>query len=234
MTLAGAFKWLFLGLMTAVFGIPGTILALLIPGKRWKGKLFLLISKYYSRFILRVLGIHVSCKGLENIDIGQSYVFMSNHVSHADSPVLASVIPHPLHWVFKKELSRIPVLGWLLLACGQIMVDRADPEKSRETLEKALSGIGGNNSIMIYPEGTRSRDGSLKPLKKGGFWMAIQSRRPIVPVRISGTLHIVAAGTLLIRPGEALVEIFPPVSTEGKETHDIPELIVRVREAMLS
>jgi len=234
MNFSSALKWIFLGLLMLLFAGPGAFLALLLPGKTLKGKLFLWVSKYYSRVALFFLGIKVACRGLENIDIRESYVFMSNHVSHADAPALASVIPHPLHWVFKKELSRIPVLGWLLLAAGQIMVDRSDPEKSRTALAEALSGLSGNNSVMIYPEGTRSRDGRLQPLKKGGFWMALHAGKPIVPVRVSGTREVVAADTLRIRPGDVLVEVFPPIPTAGKDAHDIPELMNRVREAMLS
>jgi 1-acyl-sn-glycerol-3-phosphate acyltransferase len=234
MTFLNALQLLLIGFLTLVFGVPGSLLALLLPGKTLKGKLFLWVSKNYSRIVLLALGVHVSCRGLEKIDIRRAYVFMSNHVSHADSPALASVIPHPLHWVFKKELSKIPVFGWILLAGGQIMVDRSDPEGSKAVLERALSGLSGNNSVMIYPEGTRSRDGQLQPLKKGGFWMALQAGLPIVPVRVSGTREIVAADTLRIRPGNVVVEVFPPIPTEGKEAADLPELMRQVQEAMLS
>lgn len=234
MTFRNALELFFIGLLTLVFGVPGTLLALLLPGKELKGKLFLRVSKYYSRIVLFALRVKVACRGLENIDVRKPYVFMSNHVSHADSPALASVLPHPLHWVFKKELSKIPVFGWVLLACGQIMVDRADPEGSRAALEKALTGLSGNNSVMIYPEGTRSRDGKLQPLKRGGFRMALQSGLPIVPVRVSGTREIVAADSLRIRPGNVLVEVFPPIATAGMGMADLPELMKRVREAMLS
>ena len=87
---------------------------------------------------------------------------------------------------------------------------------------------------MIYPEGTRSRDGAVQPFKKGGFWMAVQSGLPIVPVRVSGTREIVAADTLVVNPGTVRVEIFPPVATRGKTPADIPGLMARVREAMTS
>jgi 1-acyl-sn-glycerol-3-phosphate acyltransferase len=234
MTLLNGLQLLFIGLLTLVFGVPGILLALLLPGRTLKGKVFLRVSRYYSRIVLFVMGVKVASRGIENIDSRKPYVFMSNHVSHADSPALAAVIPHPLHWVFKKELSKIPVFGWVLLACGQIMVDRSDPEKSKAALREALSGLSGNNSVMIYPEGTRSRDGNLQPLKKGGFRMALEAGLPIVPVRVSGTREVVAAGTLRIRPGNVLVELFPPIPTAGKGTADLPELMQRVREAMLS
>jgi len=234
MTFLNVGQLILLGILTLVMGVPAILLALLLPGKPLKGKLFLLVSRTYARIALWFLRIKVVGRGMENIDAGSPYVFMSNHISHADSPALALVISHPLHWVFKKELARIPVFGWVLLACGQIMVDRSSPEKSRAALEEALSGLSGNNSVMIYPEGTRSRDGSLGPFKKGGFWMALQVGLPIVPVRVSGSREVVAADTLRIRPGTVTVEIFPPIATRGKNTADIPEFMSRVREAMLS
>ena len=234
MTLLNTLQLILIGLLMLVFGLTGTLLALLLPGKTLKGKVFLWVSKNYSRIVLFALGVRVACRGLEHIDLRLPYVFMANHVSHADSPVLASILPHPLHWVFKKELSKIPVLGWVLLACGQIMIDRSDPEGARAVLRKAFSGLSGNSSVMILPEGTRSRDGKLQPLKKGGFWMALHAGLPIVPVRVSGTREIVAAGSLRIRPGRVLVEVFPPIPTKGKGPADLPELMARVREALLS
>jgi 1-acyl-sn-glycerol-3-phosphate acyltransferase len=217
MTFLNAVQLFLLGVLTLVMGVPAILLSFLLPGKNRKGKLFRLVSRTYARISMWFFRIEVAGRGMENIDALRPYVFMSNHVSHADSPALALVISHPLHWVFKKELAQIPVFGWVLLACGQIMVDRSDPEKSR-----------------AYPEGTRSRDGNLQRFKKGGFWMALQVGLPIVPVRVSGSREVVPADTLRIRPGTVTVEIFPPIETRGKTAADIPDLMARVREAMLS
>lgn len=234
MKLLNALQLFFLGLLTLVMGVPAILLALMLPGKARKGRWFRIVSKTYSRISLAAFGIRVVGRGKGNIVAGKAYVFMSNHASHADSPALALVISHPLHWVFKKELAKIPVFGWVLLACGQVMVDRSSPERSRASLEEAISGLSGNNSVMIYPEGTRSRDGNLQPFKKGGFRMALQVGLPIVPVRVSGSREVVVADTLRIRPGTITVEIFPPIETRGKTPADIPDLMSRVREAMLS
>lgn len=234
MTVFNAAQLVLVGLLTLVVGVPAIVLTLLLPGRARKGRLFCFVSRIYSRIVCRLLGIRVVARGTRNVDPDRPYVFMSNHVSHADSPALAVVIPHPLHWVFKKELARIPVFGWALLSGGQIMVDRSSPEKSKAALSEALSGLSGNNSVLIYPEGTRSRDGTLQPFKKGGFRMALDAGLPIVPVRVSGSREIVAADTLRIRPGTVIVEIFRPIETRGRTTADIPDLMARVREAMLS
>jgi len=234
MTIVNALQLFFLGLLTLVMGVPAILLALLLPGKAYKGRWFRVVSKSYSRISLAVFGIRVDGRGRERVDPSKPYVFMSNHVSHADSPALALTIPHPLHWVFKKELGKIPVFGWVLSSGGQVMVDRSSPEKAREALSEALAGLSGSNSILIYPEGTRSRDGKLQPFKKGGFWMALSAGLPIVPVRVSGSRDVVAADTLRITPGTITVEILPPIETAGRTVADIPELMEQVRAAMLS
>lgn len=234
MTVLNALQLFFLGLLTLVMGVPAILAALLLPGKARKGRWFRIVSKTYSRISLGCFGIRVDGRGRERVDPAKPYIFMSNHVSHADSPALALTIPHPLHWVFKKELGKIPVFGWVLRSGGQVMVDRSSPEKAREALSEALAGLSGNNSILIYPEGTRSRDGRLQPFKKGGFRMALSAGLPIVPVRVSGSRDVVAADTLRIRPGTITVEILPPIETAGKSAADIPALMEQVRAAMLS
>ncbi len=232
MTIRNAFQLLFIGLLTLGMGIPGILFALLLPGTDRKGRFFRVLSKSYARAAFALLGVTVEIRGRENVDPSKPYVFMANHISLADSPAIAIAVPQTLHWVFKKELSRIPVFGWVLLACGQIMVDRHDPERSRDALGAAAGSLSGNRSVLIYPEGTRSRDGSLLPLRKGGFHMALRAALPIVPVRVSGTKEIVAADTLRIRGGTAVVEFFPPIPTEGVGEEGIPALRERVAEAL--
>lgn len=234
MTAKNAFQLFLLALLTVAIGLPAIALGILVPGRSRKGKIFRRVSRSYAWLAVRLFGVTVETRGLSRVDRDRPYVFMSNHVSHIDSPALALSIPHPLFWVFKKELARIPVFGWVLLALGQIMVDREDASQAREALTKAASGLGGNQSILIYPEGTRSRDGTLRPLKKGGFFIALQAGVPIVPVRISGSREIVPSGSLAVRPGRVVVELFEPIPTAGMTDSDIPKLMQRVRYALLS
>jgi 1-acyl-sn-glycerol-3-phosphate acyltransferase len=233
-TLRTVFQGAFLGLLTLVIGLPAIVLGLLVPGRNRKGKIFRWVTKSYSMILLPVFGVTVETRGVSRVDRNARYVFMSNHASHVDSLALAVSIPHPLHWVFKKELSKIPVFGWVLLSLGQIMVDRRNAVQSRTALSSAAGALGGNNSVLIYVEGTRSKDGKLQPLKKGGFRIALQAGLPIVPVRISGSHDIIPPGAFRIRPGRVVVELFEPVPTEGKTDADIPELMAKVRDALLS
>ncbi|HAM33221.1 MAG TPA: hypothetical protein DDX05_06175 [Deltaproteobacteria bacterium] len=228
------FQMAYLALVTLAIGLPAIVLGLLVPGRNRKGKIFRWVTKSYSRALMPVFGVTLETLGVSRVDRNAPYVFMSNHVSHMDSLALAISIPHPLHWVFKKELSKIPVFGWVLLSLGQIMVDRRSAVQSKAALADAAAALAGNNSVLIYVEGTRSKDGKLQPLKKGGFYIALQAGLPIVPVRVSGTHDIVPSGSLRVRPGHVVVELFDPIPTEGKTENDIPELMARVRDALLS
>ena len=234
MTVRTVFQMAAVGLATLAVGLPAIVLGLLVPGRRRKGSVFRWVTRSYSRILLPVFGVTVEARGLSRVDRATPYVFMSNHASHVDSLALAVTIPHPLHWVFKKELSKIPVFGWVLLSLGQIMVDRRDAAQSRAALSNAAAELTGNHSVLIYVEGTRSKDGKLQPLKKGGFHIALQAGLPIVPVRISGSHEIIPSGSLRVRPGHVVVELFDPVPTEGKREADVPALMAKVRDALLS
>ncbi|HWS16092.1 MAG TPA: lysophospholipid acyltransferase family protein, partial [Candidatus Methylomirabilis sp.] len=122
MTVRTVFQMAFLALLTLVIGLPAILLGLLVPGQHRKGRIFRWVTKSYSRALMPVFGVTLETRGVSRVDRNAPYVFMSNHVSHIDSLALAISIPHPLHWVFKKELSKIPVFGWVLLSLGQIMV----------------------------------------------------------------------------------------------------------------
>ncbi len=234
MTVRNAVQLFLLGIWTLVLGTPAIVLGLLVPGRKRKGRIFRWVTKIYSRLALPLFGVTVETRGLSRVDRDSPYVFMSNHVSHIDSPALAVSIPHPMYWVFKKELSKIPVFGWVLLSLGQIMVDRTNLAQARTAMKSATEGLSGNQSVLIYPEGTRSKDGNLQPLKKGGFYLAVQAGLPIVPVRVSGSRDIVPAGSLAVRPGHVVVELFDPIPTAGKTEGDIPGLMGRFRDALLS
>jgi 1-acyl-sn-glycerol-3-phosphate acyltransferase len=234
MTARCVLQWAMVVVLTLVLGVPAALLGILSPGRHRKGRIFLRLSKIYSGIALPVLGVTVEARGLSRVDRNAPYVFMSNHASHVDSPALATAIAHPMLWVFKKELSRIPVFGWVLLSLGQIMIDRSNVRQARESMAAAVRELKGNQSILIYPEGTRSRDGKLQMLKKGGVFIAIQAGLPIVPVRISGSHRVLPAGELTVRPGHVVVELFEPIPTAGRTDEDIPELMARVRDALLS
>jgi 1-acyl-sn-glycerol-3-phosphate acyltransferase len=225
---------MFLVLHTLLMGPPSILLGLLARTREKKGLLFRRIQSWYVRPIMWVFGVKVESRGTSKIDPDKGYIYLSTHTSYLDAPALAIVIPQPMFWVFKKELARIPMFGWALLSMGQIMVDRSDAKQARKSMEEAGKALTGNLSVLVYPEGTRSKDGKLKPLKKGGFHMALSAGLPIVPARVLGSYELLPPGALTVRPGRVVVELFDPIPTEGKTEADIPELISRVKAAFLS
>jgi 1-acyl-sn-glycerol-3-phosphate acyltransferase len=227
------FQWIFAGVVTVALFPPFIFLGFLQTGLTRKGRLSRPLVKIYSKVLYAAFRVRVVNRGFEQIDPQRSYVFMPNHTSIADPLAMAITIPQPFHCVFKKELSRIPVFGWALLSLGQIMVDRENTEQARAALAEAVSGVSGNNSILIFPEGKVSHDGRLLPLKKGGFHLAIQTGLPIVPVRIEGARKVCPpGGSGHFHKGVISVRVFPPLMVCGKTETDIPALMEKVRDCL--
>jgi 1-acyl-sn-glycerol-3-phosphate acyltransferase len=228
------FQWVYAGAVTLCVGIPSIFAGLLQSGLARKGRVFRIVSKVYARALLGAFRVRIVLTGIGRIDPGASYVFMANHTSIADPLAVATVIPHPLHFVFKREFARIPVFGWALTSLGQIVVDREDREQAKASLAGASSGLSGNSSVIIFPEGRISPDGALQPLKKGGFHLALQTGFPIVPLRIEGARRVCPpGGSGHFHPGVVRVEVFPPIPVTGRTEADIPALVESVRCLLL-
>lgn len=135
--------------------------------------------------ILWICGVKLKVKGLEYLDIGRSYVLVSNHQSFLDIPILFRSIIINLYFVAKKELKKIPFLGWYMMATGMIFIDRTNRTKSIASLKKAAKLIQKGKSVIMFPEGTRSKDGYLADFKKGPFMLARQANVEVLPVGIS-------------------------------------------------
>lgn len=224
------FQWIFVAAVTVALIPPFIFLGFFRPGLTRKGRLFRPLAKIYSKALCAAFQVRVVLRGVARIDPERPYVFMTNHTSIADPLVMAIVIPQPFHCVFKKELARVPVFGWALLSLGQIMVDRENTEQALASLARSISGLSGNSSILIFPEGKVSHDGRLLPLKKGGFHLAIQAGLPIVPVRIDGARKVCPpGGSAHFHKGVISVQAFPPLMVCGMTESDIPALMESVR-----
>ncbi len=139
----------------------------------------------WAPFVLWSCGIKLVVKGLENIDPAQPYVLVSNHQSYLDIPVLFRAVTINLYFVAKKELKKIPFLGWYMMATGMIFIDRTNRAKSIASLQRAAKLIQKGKSVIMFPEGTRSKDGYLADFKKGPFMLARQAEVHVLPVGIS-------------------------------------------------
>ncbi|HEX9205151.1 MAG TPA: lysophospholipid acyltransferase family protein [Candidatus Deferrimicrobiaceae bacterium] len=228
------FQWLYVAGLTLCIGIPAILAGALQRGLARKGRMFRIVSKVYSRSLLGAFRVRVVHAGMERIDPGAPYVFMARHTSIADPLAVAVAIPHPLHFVFKKEFARIPVFGWALTCLGQIVVDREDRQQAKASLAGAASGLSANSSVVIFPEGRVSPDGALQPLKKGGFHLALQTGFPIAPLRIEGARRVCPpGGSGHFHPGVIRVEVLPPIPVACSKEGDIPALMESVRRLLL-
>ena len=184
----------------------------------------IVLGGMWSRFILRAAGIRIRYIGLQNRALNHSCVYIANHQSMVDIWTLLPVLPRKTRFVAKESLFRIPVLGWAIRAAGFIPIDRSNIGKAMKSLEKAGAKIRAGNSVILFPEGTRSKDGRLRPFKKGAFHMALKARVPIVPVTISGSFDRLRPNSLWITPGEVMAHFGDPIDTSAFTENMVAEL----------
>jgi 1-acyl-sn-glycerol-3-phosphate acyltransferase len=177
---------------------------------------------------LGLAGIRYRISGKDRIP-ARAVVFCSNHESNVDPPVLFQALHNRLHILFKAELKKLPILGFVMQVGGFVAVERDRREASMASIEVAAQSIRQGNSFLIFPEGTRSRTEALLPFKKGGFIMAIKAQAPIVPVAVSGGREAMRKGSWIVRPVIVDVRIGEPVETAGLTLDDRDELIDTVR-----
>jgi 1-acyl-sn-glycerol-3-phosphate acyltransferase len=187
----------------------------------------------WSRMIARTALLDVRVHGAEHLRAGESYVFLSTHQSWMDIPVMLGYLPAQLRIAAKREVFHIPFLGWHLRRAGHIPINRGSTAESIASLQRAARLLGGGVSAFLFPEGTRTRDGSLQPLKKGGFRLAVESGLPVVPVTIKGTRRAMPRGSMALRAGPVEMYIGEPLPTAGLTDADLPALMQQARAAML-
>ena len=190
------------------------------------------IARIWAQSIMIFSRVPVRVTGLSNIEPDKSYVYMANHQSNFDIPVLLGYLPVQFRWLAKAELFRIPVFGRAMLGAGYVKIDRFNQKSAFESISTAARRLRDGASVMIFPEGTRSRDGSIQKFKKGGFVMAIQSGVPIIPVILRGTWPIMAKSSLRINRGDVEMEIAEPIDTTGYSMETKEELMDRIREVI--
>ena len=190
------------------------------------------VAGIWGRSILFVSRVKVSVKNLSNIDPDRSYIYMSNHQSNFDIPVLLAYLPVQFRWLAKAELFNIPIFGYAMKRAGYISIDRSNRRSAIESLKKAAETIRSGVSVIIFPEGTRSRDGNIRQFKKGGFILAVDAGVPVVPVIIHGTWPIMQKESLRIRPGNVVLEIGEPIQASNYSRKNKDDLMERVQQAI--
>jgi 1-acyl-sn-glycerol-3-phosphate acyltransferase len=179
---------------------------------------------------MALAGIRFKVSGREHVPSDRGVVFCANHQSNVEPPVLFRAVHPRLRFLYKHEIDGIPVLARAFRMAGFIPIDRHNKEAAMRSIEKGAEALRGGQSILIFPEGTRSKTDELLPFKKGGFRMAIKAGAPIVPVAISGGRAAMVKGSPIIRPVTFTIRIGTPVETRGVDVADRDRLIERVRQ----
>ncbi len=215
-------------LYTIVCGAVSMVLAVLVRSGQPSHR----VASLWSWLILKTCMIRVEVEGAEYLEPGQTYVLASNHQSLFDTPILLAYLPVSFRFFYKKSLNRIPFLGWHLFLSGHIGVERKNPTKARESLDHAADRIRGGTSVVVFPEGTRSYDGVMRPFKKGFFRLALKARTPVVPMTIVDSHLVMKRGRVTVYPRTVKLIVDRPVPVEGLEEDDAGKLLDTVRAAV--
>lgn len=197
------------------------------PANRARGRMM----RFYGWLTSSLTPIwRFSVSGTPPHDIDRAgYVAISNHESTAD-PFLLTHLPFDLRFIAKDSIFRLPLIGWLMRLCGDIPLKRGDAGSVREMFQKCRETLAAGCSVMIFPEGTRSPDGSMLPFKDGAFQLAIETQRPLLPMALAGTKQCRPKGSLWFGRARARVTVLPPISTVGLTLQDLPRLREQARE----
>lgn len=211
--------------VTAFMSACAFLFPLLSPGENKVHR----IANLWARMLLWLTSTRVDVIGRERVLMNGPQIFMANHQSDFDILIVLAHIPGQFRWIAKKELFKIPVFGKAMRNAGYIEIDRQNHEKALKSLDEAAQKIREGKSVVTFPEGTRSKDGTLRPFKQGMFHLAIRSGVPIVPITIIGAGEIMPKRTLRVRPGRITLVIDRPVDVSGYTLETRGELMERIR-----
>ena len=193
------------------------------------------VIQLWSIVFLWVPPMRYTVVGREHVEPRTQYFFLANHLSNFDVPLLFRSIPTPIRYLAKKELYKIPVFAQALNITGMVKIDRGAGSTSYASINEGVAKAKANGySLIVFPEGTRSRDGALHPFKKGAFRMAIATGLPVVPITLNGTWEVWPPGSKVFYKGRAEVVIHEPIPTAGLTVKDIDTLREQVYEIISS
>ena len=226
-------RYIVLDAFIGLFSVIMCIWALIIPIFGGSGRaVHFRCAVPWAKVVLRVCGIRVAVRGLQNVNPEIPRIYMCNHQSFFDIWTILAFLPVDFKFILKQELMKIPLLGPAMTQAGYIGIERKDPRKSVKSIALAAKRIKGGASVLIFPEGTRSVDGRLQSFKRGGFNLAFKSGCDIVPVVINGSNRIAKKGSLRINKGSYSLHIEKPISLSDYRKKDIQRLMDNVHHAI--
>ena len=197
------------------------------------GAMYHSVGRRWAKLVLRIFGVVVHVKGLENLEKGKTYIYVSNHASMFDIPAVIGNVPDEVRIVYKKELSYVPLWGWALAVGHYISIDRFSAKDAMKSLDEAADKIRRGASVLLFAEGTRTRTGKLQPFKRGAFSLAARSGIPVVPLTINNSFAILPKGSLRVRPADISLIVDKPIATSGIDGKaDELKLMEAVRNAI--
>jgi len=193
------------------------------------------VGRSWMFHLFNLCNVHVRAIGTEKLDKSKRYIFIANHQSYLDIPALFCGLPFFLSFIAKKELFQIPFFGWGMTAVGHVWIDRKNARKARESLTRAAATLKRENvSLVLFPEGTRSVDGTVGEFKRGSFALALEAGVPVVPVSIVNTRDVLAKHSWNVNPGTITIVVGEPLLPEKLIDVDKKELAERIRKSVLA
>ncbi len=233
-----SFLALFIRRLLTALGIPlitivGSVAAIVLWPFSRRGNIGFAIGRMWSRMLLGLGGVRVEVRSQGKLPEG-AYVFVANHSSNLDIWLMFAHLHYDFRFVSKKEWGYVPLFGWAMRAADIVFVDRGNSRKAMTSIIHAADKIRRGRSILIFPEGTRSRTGELLPFKGGALYLAMRAKVPVVPIAIEGAFTLMPPSRSFITPGKIVIHIGTPIETASRRTADRNALADEARDQIRS